>query len=45
MKPGETIVHLADRCGVTLHGLVVANRNTRNLADIKPGVVLNIPPF
>lgn len=45
LKPGETIVHLADRCGVTLHGLVVANRNTRNLADIKPGVVLNIPPF
>jgi LysM repeat protein len=45
LKPGETIVQLADRCGVTLHGLVVANRNTRNLADLKPGVVLNIPPF
>lgn len=45
LKPRETIVHLADRCGVTLHALVVANQNTRNLADIKPGVVLNIPPF
>ena len=45
LKPGESIIQLADRCGVTLHALVVANRSTRNLADIKPGVVLNIPPF
>lgn len=45
LQPGETVPQLAARCGVTVHALAVANITTRNLSDIKPGVVLTIPPY
>ncbi len=45
LQPGETVPQLAARCGVTVHALAVANITTRNLSDIKSGVVLAIPPY
>ncbi|MBI1385843.1 MAG: DUF992 domain-containing protein [Rhizobiales bacterium] len=43
LQPGESLDHLAWRCGVTLHGLLVANPDARDAARIEDGLVLVVP--
>jgi hypothetical protein len=39
----ETLDHLAWRCGVTLHALLLANPSIRDVDMIRPGLVLAVP--
>lgn len=43
IESGESLDHLAWRCGVTLHALLMENPDVRDLGMIKPGLVLDIP--
>lgn len=45
LQPSEKLVSLAQRCGVTMHALIVANPEFKNLEEIKSGLVINIPSY
>ena len=43
LQDGEALDHLAWRCGVTLHALLLANPDIRDMAMVRPGLVMTIP--
>jgi LysM repeat protein len=43
LQPGQPLDELAQKCGVTLHALLVANPSVRRVSQIKPGLVLRMP--
>jgi LysM repeat protein len=43
LQDGESLDHLAWRCGVTLHALLRENPRLRDLSLLQPGLVLLIP--
>ena len=43
LNEDEALDHAAWRCGVTLHALLTANPETRDLDAVRAGLILNIP--
>ncbi len=43
VQEAESLEHLAWRCGVTLHALLVANPTLRDMAQFEPGLVVAVP--
>ena len=43
LQDNESLDHLAWRCGITLHALLLDNPSLRNMAMVEPGLVLAIP--
>lgn len=43
LQDGEALDHLAWRCGVTMHALLLANPAVRDMAMVRPGLVMTIP--
>ncbi len=43
LHENESLDHLAWRCGVTLHALLLENPDVRDMAMVEPGLVLAIP--
>lgn len=43
LQPDQALDELAQKCGVTLHALLVANPSIRRTSQIKPGLVLRMP--
>ncbi|CAN0504150.1 unnamed protein product, partial [Phaeothamnion confervicola] len=43
LHESESLEHLAWRCGVTLHALLLANPSVRDVSMLRPGLVLAVP--